>query len=513
MKDSAYKNLPEYPEPYWRDHIELPEFPSLEQDIETDAVIVGGGITGITAAYLLSKEGLSVTLIEAGKLLNGTTGHTTAKVTAQHGLIYDKLINQFGEEKARLYYEANDEALNLIRMLTEEHSIECGLKSEDAYVYASTKEYAKKIEDEVKAYQKLGIPGGYAEDIPFPLTCEAAIVMTGQAQFHPLLYLNGLIPSILEAGGRIYEHTAAKKAEEDGTSPIVQTEQGHKIRANYLITASHFPFNDEMGMYFARMHPQRSYVLGVKTKEPYPGGMYISADSPSRSLRSVMTEEGELILVGGEGHKTGQGKPEIEHYEALHTFAHETFQVEAIPYRWSAQDLITVDNLPYIGLASKNHPHIYTATGFAKWGMTNGTIAARILTDMILKKENRYTELFDPSRLTPKGTLTAIKDNANVAAEFIKGKISSSASKLEDLSNDEAALIKINGQKAGCYKDKDGKIHAVDSTCTHMGCELEWNGGERSWDCPCHGSRFSYSGKVLEGPAVDPLKKVEISGE
>ena len=498
--------LPQYPEPFWRSTLTFPSFPKVEADIKTDVLVVGGGITGITSAYLLAKQGFQVTLIEASEILNGTTGHTTAKITAQHGLIYDKLISEHGEENAKLYYEANKEGMNIIKGLIEEHSIECNLSIQDAYVYANTEEYVNKIQKELRAYHKLEIPGEYTDKIPFSIPCKAAIIMKDQAQFHPLKYLLALTSPILDNGGKIYEHTTAMKIE-DGDKPTILTEDGHKITCNHVIVASHFPFNDEMGLYFARVNVKRSYVLGVKTKQEYPGGMFYSADSPSRSLRYTENDHGEkLILVGGEGHKTGQGVSTIKHYEALQDFSSHYFNVEDIPYRWSAQDIVTPDDLPFVGPSTPNHPRVLIATGYAKWGMTNGTIAAKILTDRILQKDNRFAELYDPARLD--GIKNMVKDNADVAKHLIQGKLSIVHKKPDDLGIDEGAIVKVNGDKAGCYRDKEGQLFIVDSTCTHMGCEVAWNSGDRTWDCPCHGSRYSITGEVIEGPAVEPLKKI-----
>lgn len=511
MADQSEQNkLPQYPEPYWRDFVAFPTFSKLDHDIETDVAIVGGGITGITTAYLLSKEGINVVLIDAGEILNGTTGHTTAKITAQHGLIYDQLIKDIGAEKAKLYYEANIEAMEFVIRTAAELEIDCDLTREDAYVYAGTEEYVGKVQDELRAYQKLGIPGDYTETIPFPIPCKAAVIMKHQAQFHPLKYLTALIPQITNANGKIFEHTTAMKIE-DGDRPKVVTRDGQTISCNYVISASHFPFNDEMGFYFARMHAERSYVLGIKAENEYPGGMYISAESPTRSLRYTDLDGEKLILVGGESHKTGQGISMFEHYEALEEFSEQVLGIKEIPYRWSTQDMVPVDKIPYVGQATENHPNIFVATGYAKWGMTNSTAAANLLKDLILEQPNRYEELYSPSRFyTKPGMKNILKDNIDVAKHLIQGKFSMVQQNPEDLGNDEAAIVKINGNKAGCYRDHEGQLHVVDSTCTHMGCEVEWNSGERSWDCPCHGSRFSISGEVLEGPAVEPLKKVDL---
>ncbi|MGE6377312.1 FAD-dependent oxidoreductase [Peribacillus muralis] len=499
-------DLPQFPEPFWRKAINLPSFSKLDSDITTDILIVGGGITGITSAYLLAKQGVKVTLIDAGKILNGTTGHTTAKITAQHGLIYDQLITDHGAGKAKLYYEANAEGMQLIKDLVAEHSIDCNLTAQDAYIYANTEEYKNKIQKELKAYQKLGIRGDYTDEIPFSIPCKAAVIMKDQAQFHPLKYLTALISTIQEAGGTIHEYTTAMKIE-DGDPPTVLTDTGHSIKSKQVIVASHFPFNDETGLYFARVHVKRSYVLAIRTEREYPGGMYYCADSPSRSLRYTEGDDGEkLILVGGDGHKTGQGVSTIEHYEALKDFSSTYFDVTDIPYRWSAQDIVTPDKIPFVGPVTPNHPNVLIATGYAKWGMTNGSIAAKIMTDHILQKENRYADLYNPSRL--KGLMNMVEDNADVAKHMIKGKLAVIHKSPEDLGIDEGAIVKVDGDKAGCYRDHDGQLHIVDSTCTHMGCEVVWNSGDRTWDCPCHASRFSITGEVLDGPAVEPLKKI-----
>lgn len=508
-QNKHYQDLPQFPEPYWRDHLSFPNFPKLTQDIETDVAIVGGGISGITAAYLLAEKGIRTVLIEAGSILTGTTGHTTAKITAQHGLIYDQLITDHGEEKAKLYYQANKEAMDFIKKTAEIHDIDCDLTMEDAYVYAETDEYASKIESEMKAYERLGIPGEYTNTIPFSVPCQAAIIMKKQYQFHPLKYLTGLIPLITNANGAIFEHTTAMKVE-DGEKPVIITDNGAKIACNHVITASHFPFNDEMGLYFARMHAERSYVLAVKTKNDFPGGMYISADTPSRTFRYTTLNGEKLVLIGGETHKTGQGISMMEHYEAIHDFAEKHFGINDIPYRWSAQDYVTPDHLPFIGRITSNHPNVLVATGFAKWGITKGTIAAKIMTDAITNEDNRYAELFSPSRSHLKGAANIVKDNLDVAKHLIQGKFAMVSKLPEELTNDEGAIVRVNGDKAGCYRDTEGTLHIVDSTCTHMGCEVEWNSGERTWDCPCHASRFSITGEVLEGPAVEPLKQITL---
>lgn len=513
--DSSCKitqGLPQFPESLWRGTTELPSFPKLSEDISTDVAVVGGGITGITTAYLLSTAGYKVTIIEAGEILSGTTGFTSAKISAQHGLIYHHLIKHFGEEKAKLYYQANTEALNWILNTAEELELSCGIKREPAFLYADTEDHKtlKQLEDEFNAYKKLGMPGEWLDNISIPLMASGAIQLPGQARFHPLQYLKGLLKVILEKGGVIYEHTMmADKVEKNGTLTLFTEKNEYRINCRYAVSASHFPFYDGGALYFSRLHAERSYCLVIQPETDFEGGMYLSASEPTRSLRSVEWEGRNLVIVGGENHKTGQGICTISHYENLELFAGNLLGIKSIPFRWSAQDLVTLDRVPYIGKISDKE-EIYIATGFGKWGMTSGTLAAQIISDQIERRDNPYTELYDPSRLKVGASIKSfIVQNANVARELVAGKVEIVHKKTHDLQSDEGAVVIHDGKRVGAYKDPEGKLHLVDRTCTHMGCECEWNEGERSWDCPCHGSRFSYDGEVIEGPASLPLTKLE----
>ncbi|MFC3038878.1 FAD-dependent oxidoreductase [Virgibacillus xinjiangensis] len=501
--------LPNNPETYWRDSIELPTFPPLEESISVDVAIAGAGITGITAAYLLSSQNIKVAVLDADQILNGTTGHTTAKITAQHGLIYDEFIQHFGEEVASKYYQAAEEAKELIKQNIEKHQIECDFQTEDAYIYTNEDSYVQQLQKEKEAYDKLGIPGELTDHLPLNLAVKSALMMKNQAQFHPLKYLKALTELCIEQGVKFYENTVATDVEYNN-QPAILTKDGHRITCKNIIAATHFPFQDKRGLYFARMYAERAYVLGIKTSQKYPGGMYINAESPTRSIRSTTFNGEKLWLISGENHKTGQGKPTMEHYNALQAFSEENFDMEEVVYRWSAQDLTTLDKIPYVGSLEKDQDHILIATGYRKWGMTNGTIAAKILTDKILKKENAYAEIYQPSRFKGHpGIREFAQINADVVKHMVRGKMEQRERKIDELLADDAAVIRINGQRAGAYKDKEENLHVVDTTCTHMGCEVEWNSGDRTWDCPCHGSRFSYTGDVIEGPAQKPLKKID----
>ncbi|WP_341280137.1 FAD-dependent oxidoreductase [Paenibacillus sp. FSL H8-0537] len=506
------KAFPTFPEAYWQASCDtLQEFPALKHNHETDVAVIGGGISGITTAYVLAKAGFKVALIDAGRLLNGTTGHTTAKITAQHDLIYDELIQREGKEKALLYYQANTDALHFIQSTVEQLHIDCGFEEQDACIYTNTDSGLSQLEKELEAYNTLGIPSSYQKSIPLPIPALGALTMPHQAQFHPLRYLAALVKEFVDTGGEVFEYTTAVDIENGSIAKVV-TRDGHHVSCRYVVSCTHFPFHDGGGFYFARMHADRSYVLGVKLDEAYPSGMYLSADEPKRSIRSVQTGNGDkLVLIGGQSHKTGQGICTINHYEALQQFAAEHFKLKEISYRWSAQDLVTGDKTPFIGPLTSSVSNVYVATGYRKWGMTTGTAAALLLRDLLQEKENPYIELYSPSRLISWHTVQKlVSDNADVAKHLIAGKLEMVYRKPEDLLKDEGGAITLHGRRAGGYRDKEDKLHLVDTTCTHMGCEVEWNDGERTWDCPCHGSRFSYEGDVMEGPAKQPLTRLHL---
>lgn len=515
-KNENFSRVPEDIESYWRTYKDVPSFPALQENESTDVGIVGGGIVGIISAYLLAKAGKKVTLIDAGKLIDGVTGYTTAKITAQHGAFYYPLIKIVGEEKARLYYEANMEGKDFIEQTAAELEIDCDFAELNAFVYANTAPGAMLLKKEAEAYEKLGIPGGLAKDeVELPFDVKEAVVMRNQAQFHPVKFLAKLVSEIERMGGKIYENTRAQKilSKHD---PVIQTENMSHLSCNKVIVATHYPFNDSDGFYFARMSISRSYIIAARTTGKIPDDMYVSVDMPSRSLRYALDENGEkMLLIGGDGHATGKSKsPTMEHYKNLEKFGEEHFGLTDIPYRWSAQDMTTLDKVPYVGTVTAGYDNILVATGFHKWGMANGAIAGKMLTDQILGKANPYAEVFDPTRTKMKAVdgLSFLKDNGAVAKELVKGKLQSPSKTVDELEKGKGGWVKVGGKKAGGYRDEYGQVHLVDTTCTHMGCETKWNDAEKSWDCPCHGSRFGYAGEVLEGPAVKPLKKIQEPG-
>lgn len=492
-------------QPYWTVSIRPVAYPVLRDDIRVDAAIIGGGIVGITTAYLLAMENLTVAVLEANFIGQGTSGHTTAKITSQHDLIYDKLIRRFGLEKTRQYAEANEGAIAFLENLIQTNNIDCDFSLQPAYIYTQQENYVQQIENEVKAATSLGLKAHYLEEIPVPLDIKAAERFDHQAQFHPGKFLAALAAGITSRGSRVYEQTRAVDFLE-GHPFTITTGDGQKVVADKVVLASHFPVYDGGGCYFARAVPDRSYALAITAEEPFPGGMYITAESPSRSLRSIPYTGGELILVVGEHHRTGQGPPTGGYYRNLSRFAEQTFTVTGAPFRWSAQDYITPDEVPYAGRINKDNTNVYVATGFRKWGITNGTAAAILIKDLIVHGESPYEAVYNPDRFNIDPALQkSVLVNIDLARQAASGKLENISPEIK-LAPGEATVVTGEKEKVGLYRGKLGRLHAVGLTCTHMGCEPVWNEAELSWDCPCHGSRYTFNGAIIEGPTLAPLK-------
>lgn len=502
--NNTSSSIKDYLKSYWIASTPETNYPSLNEDIRVDVAIIGGGIVGITAGYLLKKKGTKVAIIEASRIVQGTTGFTTAKITSQHHLVYDKIIASFGINIAKQYAEANESSIGFIEDIVNEFNIDCDFQRLPAYMYTREQKHIKDIEKETEAALKLGIKAKYIDKLPINLDIKSALVFENQAQFHPRKYLLPLAETIPGDGSHIFENTEVLEIEK-GNSITLVTNKGKKVIASKVIIASHFPCYDGMGLYLARLKPQRSYVIATSIKEKFPEGMFINVEDPGRSLRVQNDRGNQLVLVGGEGHKTAHGDFTKKHYDNLQEFAQSIFSVKDILYKWSAQDYITLDGVPYVGRLTSQEENIYVATGFGEWGMTNGTAAARLLTDIISGKDNPWEEVFNPSRpFTGTAYKKLFTENFDVMKELIISKIKSGEDEV-NIKCGEGKIVELDGAKYGAYKDNDGSLHIVDITCTHVGCELKWNDSEKSWDCPCHGSRFTYDGEILEGPATHRL--------
>lgn len=425
----------------WTDTASLPEFPRLRGSLKTDVLIIGGGLAGLLCAYRLNKAGVNCVLLEAERLCGGITKNTTAKITSQHGLIYHKLTQTFGKEKARMYLHANQLALKEYRELCK--TVSCDFAEKDAFVYSAR---SGDIEQELNELHRLGYPAEFSSSLPIPLQNVSALRFKHQAQFHPLKFA-----AHIARGLHIYEHTPVRQMV--GCTAV--TDLG-KIRADKVIVATHFPFINKHGMYFLKLYQQRSYVLALEGAQDV-GGMYIGAEENSLSFRNA---DG-LLLLGGGGHRTGKTGG---NWAELRSFAGAHYPGTKALYQWATQDCVTLDGVPYIGQYGKNTPNLFVTTGFNKWGMTNAMAGAMILSDLVQGKENPYAPVFSPSRsiLHPQLFTNAMETTSN--------------------------LLRFTKKR-----------------CPHLGCALKWNPQERSWDCPCHGSRFTEDGKLIDNPATGDL--------
>lgn len=428
----------------WQDTAEFPEFGRLDHDIQTDVLIIGAGIAGILCAHMLKEAGVKCVTLEASRVCDGITKNTTAKITIQHGLIYNKLIKQFGISAARLYMQANQAALDKYKEMCSK--VDCDFEIRDSYVYSLYS--ARKIENELKALSKIGCNADFASTLPLPFDVAAAVRIKEQAQFNPLKFLLNIAKDL-----DVYENTMVTELCPDGAV----TNNG-KISASKIIVATHFPFINKHGFYFMKMYQSRSYVLGLRNAADVDG-MYVDEDEKGLSFRNY----GDLLLLGGGTHRTGRSGGS---FKELEDFTKRCYPDASIEYRWATQDCMTLDGIPYIGRYSPNTPDLYVATGFNKWGMTGAMAAAMILTDMVRGKKNAYAPVFSPSRtiFRPQLAVNAFETITNL-------------------------------------------IMPTSPRCPHMGCALKYNRAEHSWDCPCHGSRFTRKGKLIENPATRDMKR------
>jgi glycine/D-amino acid oxidase-like deaminating enzyme/nitrite reductase/ring-hydroxylating ferredoxin subunit len=493
----------------WMETTPATTYSPLEQDTEVDVCVIGGGITGITAAVLCKEAGLTVAVVELDRVGAGVTGYTTGKVTSLHGLIYAQVRSRFGEDGARAYAQANQAGLELIARWVRDRGIDCDLRRKPALTYAEDGSDLGDVRDEVEAAAAAGLPASFTEDVDLPWPVAGAVRVEDQAEMHARKYVLALAGTLPGGGSHVFERTRALGVD-DGDPCRVHTDRGEVV-ARDVIVATHYPMLDR-GLFFARLSPERSYALAVRVRGDVPQGMYLSTESPAHSLRAVPHPGGELLIVGGEGHKTGQGGDTVERYERLEAWARERFDVAEVAYRWSAQDAMPADGIPYVGRLSPVSRHVWTASGYRKWGLTNGTAAAMMLTDLIRGRENAWTGTFDANRFKPLAAAPALlKENVNVGAHFFGDRLSSpDARSLDELGPDEGGIVAVEGEKVAAYRDADGTLHTVSPICTHLWCQVKWNRAERSWDCPCHGSRYDVTGKVLQGPAVDDLPPREL---
>ncbi len=471
----------------WHATVAPTAFPPLSGDLYTPVAIIGGGLVGILCAYMLKEQNIPAVVLEADRIGSGQSGNSTAKITAQHGLIYYKLIQTLGRKMAGLYAEAAQRSIRAYKKLIAEKGISCGYEERSSYLY--TVSNLQALEMELKAARSLGLSAWltHTEELPFPV--RGCLRFDHQAQFHPLLFLQALARELT-----IYEHTQVLNVH----GHTIQTDRG-TVTAERILFTCHYPFVNQPGYYFLRMHQERGYCLALKNT-PSLSGMYLGID-PSRnwSMRSA----GNILILEGGGHRTGSNTG--GRYEMLRKAAARWWPESRLVCRWSAQDCVTPDSVPYIGPYSSAEPDWYIASGFDKWGITHSMTAALLLRDLICGTPTPYAELFSPSRHTLLASAGNLIHDAQHNAKALLRRFLPASAGYSSLEPGHGGIVSIHGEKIGIYREKNGTPHCVEPFCPHMGCQLEWNPDELSWDCPCHGSRFDYDGQLLDDPAQADL--------
>lgn len=486
---------------YWNATAPRHAFPALTGEVRVDVAVVGGGITGVTTARMLRDRGLTVALVEARRVGEEVTGKSTAKITSQHDISYTTIARKFGEDGARLYAEANETGLATIIGLAERFGIECALERKPAYVWTRDEARVEAIEKEAELTARLGLPAMLTRDIGLPFDVLTALRFDRQAQFHPVRYVKALAATIPGEGSHLFEGARVV----DWDPHRVATEAG-TIYARRVVMATHLPLG-KIGLFFAENFPHVHPVL-MGRAEPgrVPPGMYANVEEPHVSVRGHRDEAGaDWLIFGGSEFKHGHVDDERKVFEDLERFAFGHFGVKP-EWRWTNEDYRPADHAPYVGWSSSIGEGYLVATGFNAWGITNGTAAATLIADLVEEKDSPWLKLFDATRVKPVASAAEfVKGNAEAAAHLIGGYLSRKPKDFAALAPGEAAILKVDGHNLAGFRDEGGMLHACSAVCPHMGCIVGWNETDRTWDCPCHGSRFRPTGEVIGGPAEDPL--------
>jgi glycine/D-amino acid oxidase-like deaminating enzyme/nitrite reductase/ring-hydroxylating ferredoxin subunit len=502
---------------FWVDSVEPIQFEKLTTNISTDVVIVGAGISGLTIAYTLAKKGIKVTVLDDGNAGSGETGRTTAHIVNALDDRYYEIERIFGEDGAKLAADSHTAAINYIEQIAREENIDCDFVRVDGYLFLHPSDKPENMDKEFEAAQKAGVDVTRLEAVPhLKNQQENCIRFNNQAQFHPLKYLQGLCKAIVNNGGQIFTQTRVVKADDKG----VDTADGIRVNANHIVVATNSPFNNKYVLHM-KQYPYRTYVIGATIKkDSLPGALWwdtgdfeANADiAPYHYVRTQpYNEQFDLLIVGGEDHATGMPEAmntkEEESYDKLISWTKPRFEIIDVVYKWSGQVMEPMDSLGYIGRNPMDSDNIYIVTGDSGNGMTHGTIAGILIPDLIMHVENPWEKIYSPSRLN------IFKSGKTFVKEFLGGLLQyfkhapkhADEIKLSDIQAGDAKVIQMGKEKYGAYRDEEENLHVVSATCTHAGCTVRWNSDEKSWDCPCHGSRYSYEGKVLNGPAPQDL--------
>lgn len=498
------------------------QFPVLQSSSDKyDVVVIGGGITGLSTALCLADAGIKrIAVLDALQIGKGVTGYSTAKITSQHNLIYADLEKKFGEKTATTYAELNQFGVQHISDTIKKYNIECDFSHQDAYTYTQQESYVDSIKKEAETASKCGIPASFTVKTSLPFNILGAVRFDNQAQFNGYDYCVGLANALSKRGVEFYENSRVVDVDHIKSPHSIKTDSGATVTADYAVLATHIPFLDRSG-HFGFVEPVTSYVVAYKGApgQKFPEGMYISAEEPKMSVRSA--DNGNILIVGGEGHPLGEA-PEGNNENAVKNIEKWTAtnfgQLEKL-CSWMAHDYRPPDHLPYIGYLHRGCTSIFCATGFMKWGISLGAASGRLITDLIVNKDEKniptraWLDAVDSRRWDLTHSVGPLaKFQAHVGKHLVGDKIKAvmSPMDIEDLANGKGGICKTkqDGQIAA-YRDENGQLIKLSPVCTHLGCHVNWNQNDRTWDCPCHGSRYNFDGNVIHGPAVHPLKKVE----
>lgn len=491
---------------------EVPQFSPLDRDLRVNVCIVGAGIAGMTCAYLLARTGRSIAVIDDGPIAGGETGRTTAHLTAALDDRYYEIARLHGPDGARVAAASHSAAIDRVEQIASLEEIDCDFERLDGYLFLGGDSKKEELDREFKATRKAGLETELVDRIPVDsFHSGVALKFPRQGQFHPLKYLNGLARAILRDGGKIYCGTHAEKIV-DGEPAKVTTSDGHSITADAVIVATNTPVNDWLIIH-SKQAAYRTYVIGCRVpKQSIPRGLYWDTPDPYHYIRlqdhpsATGASDSEILIVGGEDHKTGQADDTAARFTCLEQWARERFpMIQSVDYRWSGQVMEPVDYMGYIGRNPGSDQHIFIATGDSGNGMTHGTIAGILLTDLVLGLKNPWADLYDPSRVKLGAAVDYVRENANVAEQYKDWITEGDVGDEREIKPGEGAVIRRGSKKIAVYRDENGSVHERSAVCTHLYCIVDWNATEKSWDCPCHGSRFDPYGKVINGPAISPL--------
>jgi glycine/D-amino acid oxidase-like deaminating enzyme/nitrite reductase/ring-hydroxylating ferredoxin subunit len=488
--------------PLWNATAAAPRYESLRGAIEADVAVIGAGITGLTAAVLLQERGLHVVVVEKESVASGESGHTTAHLTVAIDARYHYVRRKYSADEARLVADASRASLEMIAQLVERYAIACHFERLPGYLYTEKRKYVADLKSEAVAAREAGLDAEWTTEVPLAFETRGAVRFANQAQFHPGEYLNALANVFTSRGGRIFEHTLATDLK-DG---VVTTEAG-RVNARAIFMATNIPIAG-----FTQIHlkaaPYRTYAMAFEADAEHPVGLFWDTADPYHYTRWQTTDAGTFLIIGGEDHRVGEKEDAEGAFARLLAYSREYFHVSTPRYRWSGQIIEPHGGLPLIG----GSDNIYISTGYAGQGMTFGTLGAMMVADFITGAENPWKDVFSVTRTIPDMTARAfLTENVQFPKHLAADRLTShdvEGDSVDDVHAGEAKILSIDGEKVAAYRDDAGTLHCVSPVCTHMKCDVAWNDAERTWDCPCHGSRFTPDGDVLNGPAREPLEKI-----